>query len=65
MTNCRWRLNSIERPDEDGIYEVRLTKRGDLLSSPIETIMEFIDGEWQLRVPMFINEYMVYSWRYR
>lgn len=65
MMNDKWYLNSLEKPDSDGIYEVRLTKTDDHLSSPIETIMEFKNGEWIMRVPMFINEYTVYAWRFR
>lgn len=63
MTN-KWRLYSVEAPDKDGIYEVRLTKKYDLLSSHIETIMEYKNGEWLMRVPIFINEYNVSAWRY-
>lgn len=65
MTTNVWRLNSIEMPSEDGIYEVRLNKKWDHLSSTVETIMEFENGEWLLRVPAFINEYVVTAWRYR
>ena len=38
MINSRWHLYSLEKPEEDGVYRVRLTKRNDLLSSPIEYI---------------------------
>ena len=41
MINNRWRLYAIEKPEEDGVYRVRLTKRHDLLSNPIESIMEY------------------------
>lgn len=59
----KWHMYSLEVPNQDGIYEVRLTKKYDLLSSPIETIMEYRNGEWIMRVPIFINEYTVYAWR--
>mgnify|MGYP003530267576 CR=1 FL=1 len=65
MINNRWRLYSVEQPDEDGIYDVRLSKKYDPLSSPVETLMEYKDGEWLLRVPAFTNEYEVTAWRYR
>lgn len=61
----KWVLNSIEQPEINGIYDVRLTKKYDILSSPIETLMEFKDGEWLLKVPVFINEYVVSAWRPR
>ncbi|MPM97340.1 hypothetical protein SDC9_144513 [bioreactor metagenome] len=60
-----WRLCAIELPECDGIYEVRLSKRNDLLSPEIETIMEFKNGDWYLRVPEWINEYKVHAWRQR
>lgn len=65
MTDNRWHLYSLEKPEEDGIYRVRLTKRNDLLSSPIESIVEYIDGEWIVRVPMLVKDYVVYAWAYR
>lgn len=65
MINNHWILYYIEIPSKDDIYDVRLTKKHDLLSSPIETIMEFKNGEWLLRVPAFVNEYEVSAWRYR
>lgn len=58
-------MSSMETPDKDDIYEVRLTKRFDHLSVPIETIMEFSNGRWLMRVPAFINEYEVSAWRRR
>lgn len=61
----RWILCAIENPTEDGIYDVRLNKRTTYLDGSIETIMEFKNGEWLLKVPMFINEYYVNSWRPR
>lgn len=64
MTRRIWKLYSLEEPDRNGIYEVRLEKKHDRLSSPFETIMEFINGEWDMKVPMFINEYKVVAWRY-
>lgn len=65
MTDRRWHLNYMEKPEVDGIYDVRLTKRHDLLSSPVETLMEYKNGEWLMTVPQFINEYVVNAWRYR
>lgn len=64
MTN-NWILYRLETPCEDGIYEVRLVEKNSLLSSPIETIMEYYNGEWLMRVPSFINEMRVEAWRYR
>ena len=61
----KWRLCTLEMPEEEGIYEVRLVKVNDLLSSSIETIMEYDGYEWLLKVPMFINEYEVKAWRPR
>lgn len=63
MTN-KWHMNSIDKPDRDGIYEVRLTEKGDHLSSPIETLMEYRSGQWIMKVPMFINGYVVTAWRH-
>jgi len=60
-----WHLCAMGNPESDGIYEVRLSKKDSYIDSPIETIMEFKKGEWLLRVPMFINEYYVNSWRSR
>ncbi len=64
MTN-RWRLYALEQPSEDGIYDVRLEKRFDSLAAPVETLMEYKNGEWLMRVPAFINEYVVKAWRDR
>lgn len=58
-----WNLNSFGAPKNDGVYEVRLTKVDSLIDSEIETIMEFRNGEWLLRVPAFINEYKVSAWK--
>lgn len=60
-----WHLYKMEEPDVDGIYEVRLVSRYDLISSPIETIMEYSNGEWFMRVPAWINEMRVEAWRER
>lgn len=65
MTNERWHLYAVEQPESDGVYDVRLTKKYDSLSSPIETLMEYKNGEWIFTVPMFINEYVVFAWRSR
>ncbi|MEE1517424.1 MAG: hypothetical protein UF228_07505 [Lachnospiraceae bacterium] len=65
MTDNRWRLYSLEKPDKDGVYRVRLTKRNDLLSSPIESIVEYVDGEWIVKIPMLVKDYVVYAWAYR
>ena len=65
MTNNRWHLYSLEKPEEAGVYRVRLTKRNDLLSSPIESIVEYIDGEWIVKIPMLVKDYVVYAWAYR
>lgn len=63
MTNY-WILCSLEEPDEDGIYEVQVAKKGDSLSCPSETIMEYYQGEWILRLATLINEdYRVIAWR--
>lgn len=59
----KWILCTLEMPDHEGIYEVRLVKKDDLLSAPIETIMEYDGFDWLLRVPTFINEYKVKAWR--
>lgn len=64
MSNV-WRLCSLELPEQDGIYEVRIQKKDSLISCTETTIMEFIDGEWQLRLASLKNEYRVVSWRYR
>ena len=56
MTDNRWHLYSLEKPEEDGVYRVRLTKRNDLLSSPIESIVEYIDGEWIVKIPMLVKD---------
>jgi len=58
-----WKLYAMERPTRDGVYEVRLRKIDSLIDSQIETIMEFRDGKWDTKVPMFINEYQVQAWR--
>lgn len=65
MSNRTWHLYAIEKPESDGVYDVRLTKKHDSLSAPIETLMEYKDGEWIFTVPMFINEYVVNAWRCR
>lgn len=65
MINTLWHLYAIEKPEEDGIYRVRLTKRNDLLSSPIESILEYENGEWIVKIPMLIEDYVVYAWTYR
>ena len=63
--NNVWKLCKLELPEKDGIYEVRLNRVDSIIDPSIETIMEFKNGEWLLRVPMFINEYYVNSWRYK
>lgn len=64
MTNI-WHVYAIEEPPSDGIYYVRLEKKYDLLSVPVETLMEFKNGEWIMTVPQFINEYDVKAWKHR
>lgn len=58
-----WRLAKIEEPNKNGIYDVRLAKNEDLISPEVETLMEYKNGEWLMKVPMFINEYHVIAWR--
>lgn len=65
MTNNTWHLFSVEQPESDGVYDVRLTKKYDLLCNPVETLMEYKNGQWLMKVPAFINEYIVSAWRYR
>lgn len=61
----RWKLYALEAPEADGIYDVRLEKTFDPLAAPVETLMEYKNGEWLMRVPAFINEYTVKAWRER
>lgn len=62
--NRIWHLNAIEQPEQDGIYEVRLCKKSDLLSVYYEYKVEFRNGLW-MALLSDINgaELYVHSWR--
>ena len=64
MNDSLWHLNLVEQPSEDGIYNVRLRKKDELLSNIIETIMEYENGEWIFTIPSFKHDYIVYAWSY-
>jgi len=59
-----WRLCTLEQPDKNGIYEVRLEEKDSSISNYETSIMEFKDGEWLMRLSHLINEFRVVSWRY-
>ena len=63
MTKKIWNLNAIKVPDKNGLYEVRFTKKGELLSCPLTTFAEFRNGEWILNPPSIFADYVVISWR--
>lgn len=59
----KWILNALDTPTVNGIYEVRLGNKFSLIDPPIETLMEFRNGNWIMIDPVFINNYYVHSWR--
>ena len=64
MTDNYWKLYKLENPPHDGIYQVRLCKIDGYLETHLEVLMEYWDGTWLMREPLFINDYYVNAWRY-
>lgn len=60
-----WILNSLELPEKDGVYEVTLERVDSLIDAPETTIMEFKNGEWDMRLSHLIKDYKVKAWRNR
>lgn len=61
--NGFWKKYSITKPEKDGIYEVRIRHKNDLISPTSELLASFEDGEWNLKMGLLICDYEVIAWR--
>lgn len=58
-----WTLNTLETPKQDGIYEVRVCKKNELLDCPLTMTGEFKNGEWVLKPVSDFKDHRVIAWR--
>lgn len=60
-----WRLYSMEKPPEDGIYDVKLRHKRSRLGFEEITIMEYKNGKWIMTLSTLIDNFEVIAWKYR
>lgn len=59
-----WKLYTMEQPPKDGIYEVKLRRKGSILGFEEITIMEYKNDNWVFTISTLIDNFEVIAWKY-
>lgn len=60
-----WNLctSNLGLPEEDGVYDVKISAKGSCLNPELQTRLEFKNGEW-VDYTGILERYIVIAWRH-